>query len=173
MHKASILCKKCLIHCCLAQLFVDTLFCLELEIKITQIQIRPTYSHYIKQKPYRPLRYCANMRTSTWRTYDTYLFAFSENLYVREATAMYQCNDNCLIVTDRRDWVVNNPGSYSRDPGFKSRSWDPLPWLSYCVVFLSHSRRMPGFYLKIRPRLLPSKSFSIHHSLITLSFDAI
>jgi hypothetical protein len=40
------------------------------------------------------------------------------------------------------------------------------------VIFLSPSRRMSGLCLKIRLRQLPSRSFSIHHSRITLSFIA-
>jgi hypothetical protein len=41
------------------------------------------------------------------------------------------------------------------------------------VFFLSPSRRMLGKHLKIRPRPFPSRSFPIHHSLITLLFDVI
>jgi membrane-associated phospholipid phosphatase len=36
--------------------------------------------------------------------------------------------------------------------------------------FLSPSRRMSGYYLKIRPRPLSFKSFPLHHLLIALSF---
>jgi hypothetical protein len=39
--------------------------------------------------------------------------------------------------------------------------------------FLIPSRLMSGYYLKIIPLLLPSKSIPVHHSLITLLFDAI
>jgi hypothetical protein len=38
--------------------------------------------------------------------------------------------------------------------------------------FLNPSRRVPWYYLKIRPQVLPSAWFPIHHSLITLSFNA-
>jgi hypothetical protein len=41
------------------------------------------------------------------------------------------------------------------------------------LVFLSSSKRIPGYYVKIKPRPLPSRSFSVHHPLITLSFDAV
>jgi hypothetical protein len=40
------------------------------------------------------------------------------------------------------------------------------------VDFLSPSRLIQVEYLTIRPRPLPSKSFPINRSLITLSFDA-
>jgi hypothetical protein len=43
----------------------------------------------------------------------------------------------------------------------------------FVVVFLSASNRMLGYYLKNWPRQIPSKSFPIHHLLITLSFDDI
>jgi hypothetical protein len=39
--------------------------------------------------------------------------------------------------------------------------------------FLSSSRRISVHYFKIRPLPLSSKSLPIHHSLVTLSFDAI
>jgi hypothetical protein len=39
--------------------------------------------------------------------------------------------------------------------------------------FLSPAKRMPGLFLKITPRPLPSKPFPIYHPFITLSFDAI
>jgi hypothetical protein len=42
----------------------------------------------------------------------------------------------------------------------------------FFVVFLSHYREM-SVYLKIRPRPLPYTFFQIHHSLITLSLDAM
>jgi hypothetical protein len=41
------------------------------------------------------------------------------------------------------------------------------------VIFLNPSRQMLGWYCKIRPQPLPSKSFSFIHSPIILSFDAI
>jgi hypothetical protein len=41
------------------------------------------------------------------------------------------------------------------------------------MIFLSPYRQMSGKNHKIRPCLLPSKFFAIHHSFITLSFDAI
>jgi hypothetical protein len=40
---------------------------------------------------------------------------------------------------------------------------DGLSGLSFLVVFLSPSRLMPGYCLKIRPRPLPIRSFPIHH----------
>jgi hypothetical protein len=43
----------------------------------------------------------------------------------------------------------------------------------FFVVFLSPCRQMPGWYLKIRQRPLPSKSFRIHYSRITPSFDDV
>jgi hypothetical protein len=43
----------------------------------------------------------------------------------------------------------------------------------FFVVLLSSYRRIPGQHLKIGPRRLTSKSFPIHPSLTTLSFDAI
>jgi hypothetical protein len=59
---------------------------------------------------------------------------------------------------ERRGRVVSTPASYSGVPGFTSRPGNRLSWLRPFVVFLSLSRRMPG-YLKIRPRPLPTKSF--------------
>jgi hypothetical protein len=41
------------------------------------------------------------------------------------------------------------------------------------VVFLSLSKQMLRFYLKLRPRPLPSTSLPIHHSLVIPSLDSI
>jgi hypothetical protein len=74
------------------------------------------------------------------------------------------------IRIERRVRVANTPASYLEGLGFKYRPGDLLFWWIFFVVFLTSSRRMPGYYLKIRPRPLPSTSFPIHHnSLITLS----
>jgi hypothetical protein len=74
---------------------------------------------------------------------------------------------------ERSGRVINAPGSFWEVPG-----WNYGPETGYCnwdffVAFLSHSMRIPEKYLKIRPQPLPSESFPIHYSLITLSFDAI
>jgi hypothetical protein len=48
-------------------------------------------------------------------------------------------------------------------PGSMLGPGDRLLWLRFSVDFLSPSRLMPGYYLKIRPRSLPTRSFVIHH----------
>jgi hypothetical protein len=45
---------------------------------------------------------------------------------------------------------------------------DRLSWLRFLVVFLSTSRWMLGWYLTIRPRIRPAKSFPIHHHSLTI-----
>jgi hypothetical protein len=62
--------------------------------------------------------------------------------------------------------VFNTHVSYSEGPEYKSRPGDRLFRLRFFVVFLSPSYTMSGYYLKIRPRTLPSESFPLHHSLI-------
>jgi hypothetical protein len=72
--------------------------------------------------------------------------------------------------------VVNTPASCPGGPGFNSQPGDRLSWLRVFVVFLSPSRRIPGYQLKIRPRPLPSNSFRFiihllpyHSTLYSLS----
>jgi hypothetical protein len=76
-------------------------------------------------------------------------------------------------VTELLGPVVNTSASYSGGSSLKNRPVDLLSWLKFFVVFLSPSRQMPEGHLKIRLRPLPSKSFSIPHSLISFSFDSI
>jgi hypothetical protein len=76
-------------------------------------------------------------------------------------------------VTERRGRVVNTYLSYSGGPGFKSRLGDPLAGFTFFVVFPQFLQANAGMVPKIRQRPLPSKSFPIHHSLITPLFDAI
>jgi hypothetical protein len=45
--------------------------------------------------------------------------------------------------------VVNTPDSNSEGPGFKSRSGSRLSWVRFLVIFLSLSREMAGYCLKI------------------------
>jgi hypothetical protein len=61
--------------------------------------------------------------------------------------------------------VVNTPASYSGGQEFESR-------LRLFVVFLS-PQVIAGIVLRSRLQPLPSKSIPIHHSFITLSFDAV
>jgi hypothetical protein len=72
------------------------------------------------------------------------------------------------FLTKRGGRVVNSPASYSGGPAFKSR---PQVWLSdlrFLVAFLSPSRLMPGYYLKLgHDRFVPNPF------LFTLSFDPI
>jgi hypothetical protein len=59
-------------------------------------------------------------------------------------------------MTEPRGRVVNTPASYSGGPGFKSPSRDRLSWLSFIVGFISPSRQMSAYYLKlIQDRFLP------------------
>jgi hypothetical protein len=56
--------------------------------------------------------------------------------------------------------------------GFKSRPGGRLSWLRV-LWFFSVQPGNAGLIRKIRPRLLPSMSFLILYSLITLSFDTV
>jgi hypothetical protein len=47
------------------------------------------------------------------------------------------------------------------------------PELRFFIVFLSPSRKIPGLYLKIRPRPLSSTPFPIHYSPVILLLGAI
>jgi hypothetical protein len=75
-----------------------------------------------------------------------------------------------LFSSQRRSHVINTATSYSGGPGFSSQPGDRLSWLSFFVIFLSFSKRMSGWYLKINNRFLPN-SFHCHHSRLTISFD--
>jgi hypothetical protein len=44
--------------------------------------------------------------------------------------------------------VVDTPVSYSRCPSFKCRLNDRLSWLSFTVIFVRHSKQMPGYLFK-------------------------
>jgi hypothetical protein len=74
-------------------------------------------------------------------------------------------------MTEHRDLLVNIPASYSEVRGSNLSPETGYP--EFFVVFISPSRWMLGYCLKIRLLLLPSKSFPIDLSLITLSFEAI
>jgi hypothetical protein len=54
-------------------------------------------------------------------------------------------------------------------PRLDSRPRWPSILIEVFVVFISPSRRMPGEYLKISSRPLPTKSFPIHHHSLILS----
>jgi hypothetical protein len=75
------------------------------------------------------------------------------------------------LYTERPGRVVDTPVSYYGGPLFKSRPCRPPVLIEVFVVFLCPSRKIPGKYLKIRPRPLPTKSFPVyhHHLLIALS----
>jgi hypothetical protein len=62
---------------------------------------------------------------------------------------------------------------YSRSPGFKSWPWDHLSLLLRTLWFSQSHRANAGIVYRIRPLALPSTSFPIDNSLITLYFDAI
>jgi hypothetical protein len=81
------------------------------------------------------------------------------------------CYSTTFLVfqTERHGRVVSIPASYSGGRGFKSRPGDQLFWLRFLVVFLSPSRQMPGYYLKLgHDRFLPHPfQFIVHyHPLI-------
>jgi hypothetical protein len=73
--------------------------------------------------------------------------------------------------------LVANQEEVRKDGEFSLRSIfvHTSKWFLHEVLvdFLSKSRQMPGQYLNTRPRPLSSISFPIHHSLTTISFDAI
>jgi hypothetical protein len=70
------------------------------------------------------------------------------------------------------EWLTT-PASFLGGPGFKYRPETGFHDWDFFVVFLSPFRRIMGWYLKIRSWPLPFKSFTVHNSLTTLSFDAI
>jgi hypothetical protein len=73
------------------------------------------------------------------------------------------------FLSERHGRVVNIP-SYAGGPGFYTLPRRPAILIDVFTAFLSPSRQMPGYYLKIRPRTPSTKSFpSHHHSLIILS----
>jgi hypothetical protein len=78
-----------------------------------------------------------------------------------------------LCLTELRGRVVNIPASYSGRPEFICGPGGRISPLRFLIVFLSISKIMPGEYLKIKSRPLPSKSFPVHHSCVTLSFDTV
>jgi hypothetical protein len=62
--------------------------------------------------------------------------------------------------------VVNTPVSYSAGTGFKFRPGNRLAWLRFIVVFISPSRQMTGWCLKLGyDRFLPSNLSSTYHLL--------
>jgi hypothetical protein len=79
-------------------------------------------------------------------------------------------------MTERRGRVVNAAASYSGRHEFKSRPADRLSWLRLFVFFLSPSRKISGYYLKLGHHrfLLNSYQFiirlSIHLTLQSLSY---
>jgi hypothetical protein len=66
--------------------------------------------------------------------------------------------------------VVSSPASYSGGLVFKSSPRRMAILIESFCGLLQSPGRMPGQYLKISPRPLPTKSFPIqHHSLVTVS----
>jgi hypothetical protein len=105
---------------------------------------------------------------------QSFLKTFAYAQLLKKSPAFYEIRKFIFVFTvtyhtERRGGVGNTPTSYFVRPGFKSLQF----WQECHVVFLRYSWRMPEKYLKIRSRPLHSKSFPIHHSRITLSFDNI
>jgi hypothetical protein len=100
-------------------------------------------------------------------------FACLKALVLFKAGASQHHTNKCPVAyippreISHRGRVVNI--SYSGGLGFRYRPGDRLHWPRGFVVLLSTSRRIPEYYLKIRPRPLLSKSFPIHHLLAARS----
>jgi hypothetical protein len=78
---------------------------------------------------------------------------------------------NDASFAEPRGRVANIPDSHSGGPGFKTRR--PVILTEGFRGFTQFLHENAGIDIKIRPRPLPSISFLIHRSLITLSFDTI
>jgi hypothetical protein len=71
--------------------------------------------------------------------------------------ALYPCQNHFDTIISKRAagrierlcWVVSIPALYSGSPGFKSRPKDRTSWLRIFVIFLSFSRIIPRYYLKL------------------------
>jgi hypothetical protein len=104
-------------------------------------------------------------RTATWcaRRISVLLNVFIlSNLEVENAAQVY-CDGQQRINfaeikvegtfygnhTERRGRVVTTPATCMVGSGFKSHPGDQVSWLRLFVVFLSHSRDMPGWYLEL------------------------